>query len=407
MTAARSSAPSSTVAPAVSGWQAPGEARATPAGWASAASARSRHRGRYLSYAALITVLIVLVASQRSLLAQSVGALRQMNWVWVPVMLLADFASRVAVASTHCRLLRTGGAQISQRAALQVAYAANAVSATLPVAGAQVAAAFTFRQFLRAGTSPATTAWALLISGLAATSSFAGLVVVGAVATGTASGMALGIGGAMLAALPAWALLAAVRSASGRRHLQSLMVRVLGTWRRGTRKPGPAPEVTLQAVLAQVTVLRLRPCDRAYIVLLAVANWLFDCLCLAAAILAVGATVPWQGLLLAFLTAAGATTLALTPGGLGTVEIALTAALVGSGMNAPQALAAALVYRVASLWLPVLGGWLVYLRLRSQARDDPPATGLPAVAVDVGSVISNARPAHPSGVPSTRRAASR
>lgn len=336
-------------------------------------------RGRRLAYAAVIAVLALLVVGQRSLLVESWGALRHLRWGWVPLALLADYASRAAVARTHRRLLRVGGARISPHAALQVAYAANAVSVTLPIAGAQLGAAFTFRRFLRAGASPATTAWTLLISGIAATSSYAALLAVGAAATGTTSGRVLGVGAALLAALPGWAVLAGVRSAAGRRRLQTLALRVFGAWRRATRTPGAPPEVALRALLDQLTVLRLPAQERAPIVLLAVANWLVDCLCLAAAILAVGAAVPWQGLLLAYLTAAGATTLAVTPGGLGTVELALTAALVAAGLDAPHALAAALVYRVASLWLPAIAGWLTYLLLTSQAvRDTASAPRAPA-----------------------------
>lgn len=59
------------------------------------------------------------MVGQRSVLAESVGALRFLHWAWVPVALVADFASRSAVARTHRRLLRAGGARISQHAALQ------------------------------------------------------------------------------------------------------------------------------------------------------------------------------------------------------------------------------------------------------------------------------------------------
>lgn len=146
--------------------------------------------------------------------------------------------------------------------------------------------------------------------------------------------------------------------------------------------------------------------------LLAVANWLLDCLCLAAAILAVGATVPWQGLLLAYLTAAGASTLAITPGGLGTVELALTAALVATGLDAPHALAAALVYRIASLWLPAIGGWAAYLLLSSRTGRDveaaPVADGRTArapAAVGTGSArsaVPGVLPAGRDGEPAAR-----
>lgn len=154
---------------------------------------------------------------------------------------------------------------------------------------------------------------------------------------------------------------------------------MLSLWRRATRRQGP-PDAALRALLDQLTVLRLPVRDRAPIVLLALANWLLDCLCLAAAILAVGATVPWQGLLLAYLAAAGATTLAVTPGGLGTVEVALTAGLVTAGLDAPHALAAVMVYRVATLWVPAAAGWATYTVLHHRpgptvvSADPPPSS---------------------------------
>lgn len=333
-----------------------------------------RRRGRLPAVVGLTAFLLALVVAQRSMLAESVRALGSLQWVWLPVALLADFASRAAVASSHRRLLRAGGSRITQHAALQVGYAANAMSVTLPMAGAQLGTAFTFRRFRAAGASQATTTWTLLISGIAATTSFALLLAVGAVATGTASGLFVGVGGALVAAVPGWALLAGLRSPAGRRRLQALLVRAMTDWRRVTRCPGRPPEAALQAVLEQLTVLRLPVRERTSILLLAAANWLFDCLCLAAAILAVGGEVPWPGLLLAYLTAAGATTLALTPGGLGTVEVALTAALVAAGLDASDALAGTLVYRIVSLWVPVTGGWFAYLVLRPRTAGSTETT---------------------------------
>lgn len=325
---------------------------------------------RLMAYVATAVVLIALVAAQRALLGESLTTLRSLHWGWVPVLLLADYASRAAVARTHRRLLRAGGTRISQRAAVQVAYAANAMSVTLPVAGAQLGAAFTFRRFLRAGASPAVTAWTLLISGIAATSSFAALLAVAAIATGTVNGIVLGLGGALLAALPGWAVLIGLRSPTGRRRLRVLAVSAITGWRRVTQTSGPGSEAALETLLDHLRALRLPARDRAAVVALALVNWLVDCLCLAAAILAVGATIPWQGLLLAYLTAAGGTSLALTPGGLGTVELALTAALVTAGVDAPHALAATLVYRIASLWLPALSGWLIFLVTSTTSSDE-------------------------------------
>ena len=63
----------------------------------------------------------------------------------------------------------------------------------------------------------------------------------------------------------------------------------------------------------------------------AMGNWVFDCGCLTLSFLAVGAGVPWRGLLLAYGAGQLATTLPITPGGLGVVEGSLTVALVTFG----------------------------------------------------------------------------
>lgn len=346
-----------------------------PAAGPAAAPVRDGQRwARSAACLVVMTLTVVLVGAQQALLAQSVAALFDLRWAWVPVILLADCASRFAVARTHRRLLRAGGARIGPGTALRLGYTANAISVTLLLAGAQLAAAFTYRGFVRAGASPAATSWTLLTAGVASTSTYALLLVVGAVLTATTAGMLLGIGVALLAVLPGWAVLASLRHPTGRRHLSTVLAPLVALWRRLSGARGPSPTAVLQHVLDQLGALRLPAQDRAPVVALALAlaNWLLDCACLAAAVLAVGADVPWQGLLLAHLTAAGATTLALTPGGLGTVELALCAALVAAGLDAPQALAATLVYRVASLWLPAALGWALYL---SAGRGPSAATG--------------------------------
>ena len=53
-----------------------------------------------------------------------------------------------------------------------------------------------------------------------------------------------------------------------------------------------------------------------------------------------------------------------TPGGLGTIEVALAAALTAGGVPGGLAVSAVLLYRLATLWLPVPLGWLAFDRLQ-------------------------------------------
>ena len=53
-----------------------------------------------------------------------------------------------------------------------------------------------------------------------------------------------------------------------------------------------------------------------------------------------------------------------TPGGLGGVEAVLAAGLTAIGIPAHQAIAAVLLFRMATFWLPIPVGWISYLMLR-------------------------------------------
>ena len=74
--------------------------------------------------------------------------------------------------------------------------------------------------------------------------------------------------------------------------------------------------------------------------------------------------MPWHDLLLVYSSDIAAQSLNITPGGLGVTEGTLSLALVATGLGASRALAAVLLYRLASFWLVAFAGWLVLLWLR-------------------------------------------
>ncbi|RFS82353.1 TIGR00374 family protein [Actinomadura spongiicola] len=87
-------------------------------------------------------------------------------------------------------------------------------------------------------------------------------------------------------------------------------------------------------------------------------------LCLDASIRAFGGTLPLTSVVVVFLTANALGSAAPTPGGLGAVEGALTLALTISGLSAETATSAVLLYRLLTLWLPVLPGWGAFTYLQ-------------------------------------------
>ena len=64
-----------------------------------------------------------------------------------------------------------------------------------------------------------------------------------------------------------------------------------------------------------------------------------------------------------YLGAAAIAAAAPSPGGLGAIEAALVAGLIGVGLQAGPAVSAVLLYRLATYWLPVAPGWLSWRAL--------------------------------------------
>ena len=95
----------------------------------------------------------------------------------------------------------------------------------------------------------------------------------------------------------------------------------------------------------------------------AAGNRMFDVAALITSLLAVGAKADPFLVLLAYVVSLALALVPITPGGLGFVEAGLTTLLVLAGATAEQAVAATLLYRLASFWLPIplglfaWGGW--------------------------------------------------
>jgi glycosyltransferase 2 family protein len=80
--------------------------------------------------------------------------------------------------------------------------------------------------------------------------------------------------------------------------------------------------------------------------------------------LAVGISLPVSGMFAVFTIGLIATTATPTPGGLGGAEAGLVAGLVAYGVDTSTALACVLLYRLLTFWLPILPGFLIFLRIR-------------------------------------------
>jgi putative heme transporter len=313
---------------------------------------------------------VFIIVTKRAALARSLGHLGHPHWSWIPLAVAFELASMGTFALMQRQLLGSGGRLVNRAPMMATILAANALSVSVPVAGPEVGAAFTFRRFKKLGADTPLASWTVLVGGLA--SWVGGIMVL--VAGGALSGNALVTGVAITAALLVVAAGALGRAALGRPLLPPRLERV-AAWvvarvARLISRPLDDPHQAIRNWRKDLESLRLSWAEWTKVGGYGLANWLTDAGVLAISILAIGAPVPWRALLLVYGLAMVVGSLGITPGGVGLVEGTLCVGLVSTGVPAALALAAVLLYRLVSFWLVTAVGWLVllYLRLERPAR---------------------------------------
>ena len=363
-----------------------------------------RRRGRkrtLFTAAAAAAVVAAAGVAERSAVAGSVAVLGHLRWAWMPAVIMLESSSMVAFARMHRRLLAAGRARFGLVPMLATVYAANAVSVSVPLAGPELAAAFTFRRFTRQGADAPLAGWSLLVGGVVSTAAGALVVAGGGLASGNVLAAAVAVPGGVLAA----AVLVGVAVAARRPGLRGALERpAVWALRRGSwlaRRPVADPGQVVRIWAGRLGELQLSLAGWTMVIVLAVGNWLAGAGVLAVGILAVGAAVPWHDLLLAYGAGIAAQSFSVTPGGLGVTEGTLGLALAAAGMRASRALAAVLIYRLVSFWLVALAGWLILIWLRHPWRHagaqkhDTAMTG----PVSVGHARRPARRRRPPAAP--------
>jgi uncharacterized protein (TIRG00374 family) len=326
-------------------------------------------------------------------------ALEGLHWGWVLLGVAAEAGSFLAFAQVQRRLLRAGRAYVAIGPMVAITLAANSITNSLP-AGSVIAPVYSFRQYRRRGADQAVAGWSVVAAFVALSVALTVVATIGASVAG-AEGASLDLVGVIVAVL-------LVSLAMGAVFVQkrALVWAVSATVRLSRRLTGwPRGELAahIDRIIRRLTVVRLSPGQVASVLGLGLANWMLDCGCLALSFLAVGASVPWKGLLLAYGAGQLAANLPITPGGLGVVEGSLTIAIVAFGGAAPSTVVAVLLYRVLSFWLLLPIGWGAWAWLAWAARRHPWPTpappgsagppGTPGAGPDGGPAASD----HPGG----------
>ena len=332
-----------------------------------------RGRRRWIWYALRVVVGLVLaglavkvVASRRDELEGATSVLSHLRWEWLALAVPAELASVVAFAAIEGRMLKAGGVAVGIASLSGIALAGNAIQNSLP-GGVAWASIYAYRQFLARGADEVLAAWSMVAVEALSAAALAALAGVGVVLAGNEAA-SLDLAGSILGVLlVAVVVTAFVRRGGGQAWL------AIATWivravQRVTHRPdGDAAQVARDGWRRLTAVT---PGRRDWLAGLgwATANWAMDCACLAISFLAVGASIPWRGLLLAYGAGQLAANLPITPGGLGVVEGSLAIALVAYSNSRASTVAAVLLYRVLSFWTMVPIGWGAWALLASRAR---------------------------------------
>ena len=167
------------------------------------------------------------------------------------------------------------------------------------------------------------------------------------------------------------------------------------------RRPRGDTAANVDRIVRRVTSVQLGWRQVIIIVLWGLGSWVFDCMCFAVMFLAIGTTIPWDGLLLAYGAGQLAAALPITPGGLGAVEGSITIALVAFGGAHVTTVDAVLLYRLVSFWLVLVVGWLLWGEMALEVRrgrwprhalESPVEVSLNATPTPVATLVAEGLP---------------
>lgn len=332
---------------------------------------RPRRRGlgwlRWVFAAGVVVLLIVEGCYLWPRMHQSWHNLKHVNWVWVALAIWAEGVSFSAFARIQKQLLHSGGVNVSQRRSLAVVYSANSMSVTLP-AGQVFSTAFLYRAMRRWGAQPLVASWELAFSGVIAA---AGLALLGF------SGAILGVGSVnpytlVFSVAGVIALVWAGHYAANRPVIVERVVRWCVTRINRLRNhEDDAGMDKVREVLGELDSVDLNRRDGLLTVVWTLGHRIGDVACLGFACYAVGGDPRWAGLMIAFAAGKAVGTVPFLPAGLGYVDATLILTLTSAaGLPASQAIVAAAVYRLISLILVAIIGWIVFVFLFRRHRSE-------------------------------------
>jgi len=320
--------------------------------------------GRIVIGFALVVVALWALSSKTSELEGFHTAFAHFDWWWVAPAVIVEIASYFCFAAMQFELLKAGHLRAPWTPLVKLSFASQAITNSLPIGNA-VASVYGFRWFRRFGADNTLAVWALAGTLVAATVSLSLLAVAGlgvAAQEGASLDLVPVLIGTFLVTLGIGSLFVYERP------FHAVLSGVVKTSVAVTGRPRGDTVELINRITAWMTAVRLSWTEIGRIIGWGLLNWVLDCACFAMMFLALGAPIPWKGLLLAYGAGQLAATLPITPGGLGGVEGSITVALVAFGGPEASTAYAVLLYRLISFWMILVIGWLFIGQLALQVR---------------------------------------
>ena len=315
-----------------------------------------------------VAMMLVFAAEIRWLVPHFLAITRSLDhprWEWTVLAVAAEVVSMTTFARLQRNMLSVGGVSVPLRRAVALAFAANAMSVTLP-AGSVMSTTYTYKHLRLWGASGSLVTFTLAASGIL---SFITLGVVGVFGAELADSrpnlvvLALEF---ILVLGVLDGLRRAVRRPNVMTKITSSGLHVINWLLRRPRDDGQDP---LRRFFEELGAIRPGRRDWGRGLWFVCLNWAGDFVCLIAACRAVGAVDVTIGVaLVAYAAGMAASSIPLVPGGLGVVDGALILGLTRGGVGAGRATAGVIAYRLVSLALMALIGFVAWTAIRHSDR---------------------------------------
>lgn len=316
----------------------------------------------------ILGFILYWLRGQMPFFAEGFSAVVRPHWGWIAVAIVFSYLSLSSYGSVQKLLLRSAGVRVGYWESVGLIFTANAFSTCIP--GGQVfGTTLTYRKTRQWGATRVVASWQLVISGVLSTVGIVLLALLGFFLVGTVSNPFLlvlsAIGLVGIVVLVQWA-------ARNPGKIEGALLAVLSWVNAQRRKPADHGANSVRKVVEQAEAVDMSKTELSKAFGFSLLNWVADIGCLWAAANAVGAQHSIGGLCIAYVTGKIVATAPITPGGLGTVEVALITTLTAGGLGAHEAFATVFVYRIVSFVLVALAGWVVFfLFYRGAVEVDP------------------------------------